>query len=76
MNSTELGTVIGMPLFREYFATHEKQLQKRKPRKYTILEQLVIVFVYVGFAISFVSYEISLNWPAFIIICLFSLFIF
>lgn len=76
MNSIELDTIIDMPLFREYFATHEKQLQKGKPRKYTILEHLVIVLVYVGFAISLVSYESSLNWPTFIIVSLFSLFIY
>jgi len=76
MNPIELDTVIDMPLFREYFAMHEKQLQKRKPRKYTMLERLVIVLVYVGFAILLVLYESSFNWPAFIIISLFSLFVF
>lgn len=76
MTTLELNTTVDMALFKEFFTAHEKQLQKRKPRKYTIKERVFIIFVYFGFAAAISFYGNTFAWPSFIIMLLFFVFVY
>jgi hypothetical protein len=76
MSFLEFDTNVDMPLFREYYTAHSKQLNKRKPRKYTFFEHLFIIFSYIGFGAAINFYSTSFTWPAFIITAIFFIFVY
>ena len=76
MSSLEFDTRVDMPLFREFFAAHEKQLQKRRPRAYKIRELLPLMLAYVGIVSAFIFYQEYMNWPAILVTTAFLLVVF
>lgn len=64
----EIDTHVNLAHFKEYLDSHEKLLQKRKPRKYKPLELMVVLAVYGSLLYAYYIYQEHFNWPSFIIL--------
>lgn len=71
MESIEFDTRVDMPLFREFFAAHEKQMQKRKPRRYTAIELAFVVLFYLSIVVAVIIFQQDFNWASTIIVSIF-----